>query len=105
MKMSFLIGAAAGYVLGARAGRARYESIAGMARAAWSSQPAQNAAGVAQVQADQLATKVRHAVGRMLTHDAAPAKPATTIEYTTPSHPVGVSAEDLPSKTFDANGV
>lgn len=109
MKMSFLIGAAAGYVLGARAGRARYESIATMARAAWGSEPAQNAAGAAQEQADQLATKLRHAVGRMLTHDAGPAKPTTTIEYTTPSHPVGApadgrSADGMPSKTFDVNG-
>lgn len=92
MKSSLLIGAAAGYVLGARAGRARYESIAAMARAAWGSEPAQNAAGVAQSQADELATRVRHAVGRMLTHDAPAAKQPPTITpftvETGPSHPV-----------------
>jgi hypothetical protein len=89
MKLSFLIGAATGYVLGARAGRARYESIVGMARAAWTSNSAQTVTGAAQAQADQLATKVRHTVGRMLTHDA-PDKNTTTIQYANPSHPVGL---------------
>ena len=89
MKMTLLVGAAVGYVLGARAGRQRYESIKGMARAAMGSQPAQHAAEAASAQADQLATRARHAVGRMLTHDAPPVNQPPTITYTSPSHPVG----------------
>ena len=40
-KISFLLGAAAGYVLGARAGRQRYEQIRSGAAKAWQSQPVQ----------------------------------------------------------------
>lgn len=41
-KLSFLLGAAAGYVLGARAGRQRYEQIRSGAGKVWQSQPVQN---------------------------------------------------------------
>jgi hypothetical protein len=40
-KLSFLAGAAVGYVLGARAGRERYEQIATQANKIWSSDPVQ----------------------------------------------------------------
>jgi hypothetical protein len=36
MKLSFLAGLGAGYVLGTRSGRARYDQIAGKAREVWS---------------------------------------------------------------------
>lgn len=62
MKLSFLIGAAAGYVLGARAGRERYETIVRMARRVAGSQTVQSAAGVFQAQVEELTHKVRDAV-------------------------------------------
>lgn len=62
MKLSFLIGAAAGYVLGARAGRERYETIVRMARRFAGSQTVQSAAGVLQAQVDELTHKVRDVV-------------------------------------------
>ena len=40
-KISFLLGAGVGYVLGARAGRQRYEQIRAGASKAWQSQPVQ----------------------------------------------------------------
>lgn len=40
-KLSFFLGAAAGYVLGARAGRHRYEQIKGGAQQVWGSKPVQ----------------------------------------------------------------
>ena len=40
-RTGLVLGLAAGYVLGARAGRERYEQIARAAKAAWQSQPAQ----------------------------------------------------------------
>ena len=40
-KLSFLAGAAVGYLLGARAGRKRYEQITDRANRAWSSDPVQ----------------------------------------------------------------
>lgn len=40
-KLSFLAGAAVGYVLGAKAGQKRYQQIKGRASEAWSSDPVQ----------------------------------------------------------------
>jgi len=40
-KLSFLLGAATGYVLGARAGRRRYDQIRSSAQQLWHSQPVQ----------------------------------------------------------------
>jgi oxygen-dependent protoporphyrinogen oxidase len=47
-KLVFAAGAAVGYVLGTRAGRARYEQIKVSAQKLWSSEPVQK--GVTQVQ-------------------------------------------------------
>ena len=47
-KLSFLAGAAVGYVLGARAGRKRYEQITSRANQAWSSEPVQTKVGTAR---------------------------------------------------------
>ncbi len=62
MKLSFLAGAAAGYVLGARAGRERYETIVRVARRFAGSQTVQSAAGVLQAQVDDLTHRVRQVV-------------------------------------------
>ena len=62
MKLSFLLGAAVGYVLGARAGRERYETIVRVGRRVAGSQTVQSAAGVLQAQVDELTHKVREAV-------------------------------------------
>jgi hypothetical protein len=43
-KIIFVAGAAAGYVLGARAGRKRYEQIAAAANRFWQTQPVQDVA-------------------------------------------------------------
>jgi hypothetical protein len=62
MKLSFLIGGAVGYVLGAKAGRERYEAIVRAARRVGGSQTIQSAAGVLQAQVDDLTVKVREVV-------------------------------------------
>lgn len=54
-KVAFVLGAAVGYVLGARAGRARYEQIKSGAKAAWESEPVQKGVGVVQ---DATAVKI-----------------------------------------------
>jgi hypothetical protein len=66
MKLSFLAGAAVGYVLGARAGRERYESIVSAARKVAGSQTVQSTAGVLQAQVDDLAAKARGVIGSRL---------------------------------------
>lgn len=71
MKLSFLVGAAVGYTLGARAGRERYEQIVSAASKLRGSQTVQSTAGVLQAQVDELAGRVRQVVaGR--SHESTP---------------------------------
>jgi len=64
MKPSFLLGAAVGYVLGARAGRERYEDIVAVARRVAGSQTVQATAGVVQAQIHELTAQARQHLGR-----------------------------------------
>jgi hypothetical protein len=62
-KLPFLLGLGAGYVLGARAGRERYEQI----RRAWSQAKddprLQSVAGIAQARADDVLSSVKAKMG------------------------------------------
>ena len=62
-KLPFLVGLGAGYVLGARAGRERYEQI----RRAWAQAKddprLQSVAGMAQARADDVLTSVKTKMG------------------------------------------
>lgn len=71
MKLSFLIGAAVGYVLGARAGRERYETIVAVARKIAGSQTVQSTAGVLRAQVDTVRAQARESVSARL-HGAPP---------------------------------
>ncbi|BCJ45020.1 hypothetical protein GCM10010168_84060 [Actinoplanes ianthinogenes] len=53
-KLMFLTGLAAGFVLGSRAGREKYEEIRANAQKLWEHPTVQEAAGVAQAQANKL---------------------------------------------------
>lgn len=53
VKASYLLVAAIGYVLGARAGRQRYESLVSAARRITGSQTVQSTAGVVQARIDR----------------------------------------------------
>lgn len=66
MKLSNLVYAGAGYVLGARAGQERYEQIVRVARRFAGSQTVQATAGVVQAQLDQVAASARRAVATKL---------------------------------------
>ena len=57
-RMAFAAGFAAGYVVGARAGRERYEQIVKLARQAAEHPAVQQAAGAVQAQASGIAQKV-----------------------------------------------
>ena len=63
MRLSNLAFAAAGYVLGARAGQERYEQIVRLARRVAGSQTVQSTAGVVRAQLDQLAAHAKQVVG------------------------------------------
>ncbi|GAA4585226.1 hypothetical protein BJY16_002986 [Actinoplanes octamycinicus] len=56
-KLMFLTGLAAGFVLGSRAGREKYEEIRTNAQKLWDHPTVQEAAGVAQAQANKLYTE------------------------------------------------
>jgi hypothetical protein len=66
-KLKWLVGFGAGYVLGARAGRERYDQIAGKAQEMWSDPRVQAKAGQAQQlvkeKADQAQQAVKEQVG------------------------------------------
>jgi hypothetical protein len=53
-KLMFIGGLAAGFVLGSRAGREKYEEIRANAKKVWEHPTVQEAAGVAQAQATKL---------------------------------------------------
>ena len=56
-KLMFITGLAAGFVLGSRAGREKYEEISANAKKVWEHPTVQEAAGVAQAQANKLYTE------------------------------------------------
>ncbi|MEP6597913.1 MAG: hypothetical protein ABJB98_00510 [Actinomycetota bacterium] len=71
MKLAFLVGGAVGYVLGARAGRERFESIVRWARKFTGSQTVQSTAGVLQAQVDDLRHRAKDVVSSKL-HNSKP---------------------------------
>ncbi len=67
-KLTFLVGFGVGYVLGARAGRSRYDEIAGMARRVWRDprvqEKADQAHHLAQEKAGQAAQLAQEKAGQ-----------------------------------------
>jgi hypothetical protein len=61
-RLTFLLGVGAGYVLGARAGRERYDALMRSFRDAKEQPGVQSAAGVVAAQASGLAQKAKSAV-------------------------------------------
>jgi hypothetical protein len=105
-KLSFLAGAAVGYVLGAKAGRKRYEQIKTQAGRVWKSDPVQarvsTAAAAVKQQAAPLVTQKLNeavkAVGQQL---------GSTSSARGPEHSAGSSSpgEQLPESIHrDSNG-
>ena len=104
-KLTLAVGFVAGYVLGSKAGRQRYEEIVAQARKVAGSQTVQSTAGVLQTQATDLVnkakdsdvvTKAKQAVGRSPGDDntstyTAPTSTATYEAGTTP----GAASGDL----------
>ena len=62
-KLSFLVGFGAGYVLGAKAGRGRYEQIKRAWEHAKDDPKLQSLAGLAQARADDVVASVRTRMG------------------------------------------
>lgn len=62
-KLTLLIGIAIGYVLGAKAGRQRYEDIKRLSRKVQDNPKVQGVAGIVQAQAEQAVDTVKSKVG------------------------------------------
>lgn len=67
-KLWFLGGVAVGFVLGARAGREKYEELVRGARRMWDHPTVQEAAGVVQAQASRLYAEGKETVAEKLSH-------------------------------------
>ncbi|WP_253259558.1 YtxH domain-containing protein [Subtercola boreus] len=106
-KLLFVVGIGAGYVLGSRAGRQRYEQIKAGADKVWQSQPVQ--AGVSQVQgfanqrldaaSGRIADGVRKGLGAVLRLDRSAASAEKNSARTTPGARSGASGSGTGSGT------
>lgn len=72
MKLSLIIGGAIGYVLGAKAGRERYETIVRIGRRVIGSQTVQATAGVLQAQVESFTHSAKAAVTARISASGAP---------------------------------
>ncbi len=84
-KLSFLIGFGVGYVLGARAGRTRYDEIAGMARRVWHDPRVREKAEQAQHLAQEKAGQAAHAAQEKAGQAAHAVKEKVTSSDQSPS--------------------
>jgi hypothetical protein len=96
-KLTFLAGAAVGFVLGTRAGREKYEEIVAAARRIVDSPSVQEAGGVVKAQATQLYGQGKDAIS----HSKLADKLHTAQETVTAK--VGAVTDKL-SSTAEANG-
>jgi hypothetical protein len=87
-KLMFISGLAAGFVLGSRAGREKYEEIRANAKKVWEHPTVQEAAGVAQAQANKLYTEGKDKINqsklgeKLHTTDSSSSTTDTTTELT-----------------------
>jgi hypothetical protein len=96
-RITFLTGLAAGFVLGTREGRERYEQMKKLARSAADSPAVQQAAGAVQAQASGVLKSAKTRVTDEL-HDRVP-KVAESAR-----HAVGDRIPGMRGKNSDANG-
>lgn len=100
-KLSFLLGAATGYVLGARAGRQRYEQIRSGASRAWQSQPVQKQVSTAKHAAkDKAAPAARDAASSAASAAGAKLRPGSggstgDVANDVPANPEGPTTYPL----------
>ncbi len=98
-RVSFVVGAAAGYVLGTRAGRRRYEQIKSGASKVWHSDPVQNRVGAAQERAKaELKAAVPAVTAKALDAASTRAKAAAArARNTIPGRPLAARPADPPT--------
>lgn len=87
-KLTVLVAAAAGYVLGTRAGRERYEQIKRQVTKTWNNPKVQETVDVVQDQAKQTGADVASAVGSKVSSAASDVKAKVTSSTPEPVDPV-----------------
>lgn len=85
-KLSILVGFGAGYVLGARSGRERYDQIVGKAQELWHHPRVQEKAGQAQQVVQEKAGQAQHVMREKMT-SATSSNGGGTIEETATTDP------------------
>ena len=103
-KLMFITGLAAGFVLGSRAGREKYEEITANAKKVWEHPTVQEAAGVAQAQANKLYTEGKDKLnqsklGEKL-HSASSSSSTSSDTTTTDLSTSGLSSNSTTSTTY-----
>ncbi|MBM7808192.1 hypothetical protein JOD57_004029 [Geodermatophilus bullaregiensis] len=98
-KFSFLVGFGAGYVLGARAGRERYEQILRMWSDAKDNPQLQGLAGMAQARADDAVSSVKSKMGRDTTPESSTSARSTGTTTTPPA--TATSSPDVTALPVD----
>jgi len=94
-KLMFITGLAAGFVLGSRAGREKYEEISANAKKVWEHPTVQEAAGVAQAQANKLYTEGKDKLNQSKLGEklhSASTTPSTTTSATSDYSTSGVGS-------------
>jgi hypothetical protein len=104
-KLMFLTGLAAGFVLGSRAGREKYEEIRANAQKVWQHPTVQEAAGVAQAQANKLYTEGKDKIqssklGEKLNTTGTTGSTDTTDELLAPSDSLTSSKSTSTGTTY-----
>ena len=84
-KLMFISGLAAGFVLGSRAGREKYEEIRSSAKKVWEHPTVQEAAGVAQAQANKLYTEGKDKINQSKLGEKLHSSSASDNSLTAPS--------------------
>ena len=98
-KISFLVGGALGYVLGARAGHQRYEQIKAKSQQLWQSEPVQNKVSEATDAVKQAAPVVTEKVTEAAKHAGEAAKSKISSSDTDTS----VSPSNSGDSTYTTN--
>jgi hypothetical protein len=99
-KLMFITGLAAGFVLGSRAGREKYEEISTSAKKLWEHPTVQEAAGVAQAQANKLYTEGKDKLGQSKLGEKLQSASTSDSTSSTGTSPLSSSASGMTS----ANG-
>ena len=102
-RITFLTGVAVGFVIGARAGRERYEQIKRAARSVTDSPAAQQAAGAVQAQAVNLAKVTRQKVADGLPDKVTNSVPGLRQPNGVPGAPDGPGAANQTDDSLAAS--